>query len=189
MGEKTGREWQAGMMQIKLQGKTTRKEGQVEGFHLLGSLKEGSAGIRESSSQSAVRGVPCFLGKGLFSMFLSQWLGASRGKHSLTAIPEHSSPWSTTFPVVGGHAHSHGSQGATRVIFLKGNLHASPLLKHLPRLPSVFRLKSQVLWGRGGHLPLLLSCPPILMPTQPRWADPCCPRTRYPFTPPRPCPP
>lgn len=59
MGEKTGREWQAGMMQIKLQGKTTRKEGQVEGFHLLGSLRKvrwvsGSPQASQLSEESRV---------------------------------------------------------------------------------------------------------------------------------------
>lgn len=43
--------------------------------------------------------------------------------------------------------------------------------------------------GEEATCPCVLSCPPILMPTQPRWADPCCPQTCYPSTPPRPCPP
>ena len=148
------------MMQIKLQGKMIRKEGHVEGFCLLASLRKvrrvlGSPQASRLSEESRISQERACL----------VCLGVNGWEHpmgSLSAIPDHSSPGSTRFPVVGGHAHSHGSQGATRVIFLKGNLHASPLLKHLPRLPSVLRLKSQVLWEKGGHLPLC-----AVLPTNP----------------------
>lgn len=57
--------------------------------------------------------------------------------------------------------------------------HATPLLKHLPSLPTVLRLKPsslpQVLQGEAGHLPCVVSCPLILTPTQPCWTDTCCP--------------
>ena len=147
-------------MQIKLQGKMTRKKGHVEGFHFLGSLRKvqrvsGSPQASQLSEESRISQERACL----------VCLGVNGWEHptgSLSAIPDHSSPGSTRFPVVGGHAHSHGSQGATRVIFLKGHLHASPLLKHFPRLPSVLWLKFQVLWGKGGHLPLC-----AVLPTNP----------------------